>query len=315
MIVFITTARGYGKTFRHMSEATAGRLDLRLLTYDELFKSSSFEGGTYIFTDLDRLSGPDLLQAGVLFRSMKAAGLRVLNDPSRIRSRSGLLRLLFKRGINDFNAYRLEEEAVPERWPVFVRCIGGHLKETTSELCHEDAQLQKVIRDGIRRGFPVSDLVVVEYAGEAVAPGLFRKLSTFRIGDSYFATNNVHDDNWHAKIGKKGIATPDLYRDELRIVRDNPYRDALEEVFRLSHIEYGRADYGFRAGRPQIWEINTKPTVAFSESESHPAPERAETSRLFKQNFAAALEKIDSPAGARVPLTLQRKEARMTREP
>src|SRR5687768_5065848 len=125
MIVFVV-ARGYARTHKHVSEAARGRTDIRVRSYQELCTLGSADKATYVFTDMDRLAGPNLLAAGLLYRRLKAADIRVLNDPARIPSRSGLLRRLAKRGINDFNAYRLEEERDPERWPVFLRCIGGH---------------------------------------------------------------------------------------------------------------------------------------------------------------------------------------------
>jgi hypothetical protein len=32
-------------------------------------------------------------------------------------------------------------------------------------------------------------------------------------------------------------------------------------MFDLARIEYGRIDYGMLNGRPQLWEINTNPTI------------------------------------------------------
>jgi hypothetical protein len=299
-MIFFVTVRGYDNTYKPIAEAARGRIDLRALLFRDLIGTQFVEKGTYILTDLDRLSGPDLILAAGLYRRLKAANLRVLNDPARIRSRYGLLRLLAERGINDFNAYRLEEERGPERWPVFLRCIGGHDKETTSDLCFDRTQLDAVIRTALERGLPIADLIIVEYAGEEVRPGLFRKLSTFRIGPNYFAANNVHDTGWHAKTGKRGIAGPELYREELEIVRDNTYRAPLAEVFELAHIEFGRADFGFLKGRPQIFEINTKPSVSFEAA--HPMPERVEVYRIFKRNFLDALEAVDTPSGGRAPV-------------
>ena len=296
MICFVT-ARGYGNTYKQIAEAARGRMDIRTLLFRDLIAMKSVPKGTYVFTDLDRLSGPDLVLAARFYRRLKAANLRVLNDPARIRSRYGLLRLLAERGINDFNAYRLEEERGPERWPVFLRCIGGHDKENTSDLCFDRTQLDAVIRTAVESGLPIADLIIVEYAGEEVRPGLFRKLSTFRIGPNYFAANNVHDTAWQAKTGQRGIAGPELYREELEIVRNNTYGAPLAEVFELGHIEYGRADFGFLKGRPQIFEINTKPSVSFEAA--HPRPERAEVYRIFKRNFLDALEAIDTISGGR----------------
>ena len=97
MIVFVV-ARGYARTHKHVSEAARGRTDIRVRSYQELCTLGSADKATYVFTDMDRLAGPNLLAAGLLYRRLKAADIRVLNDPARIPSRSGLLRRLAKRG-------------------------------------------------------------------------------------------------------------------------------------------------------------------------------------------------------------------------
>ncbi len=292
MIVFLTTG-SHQYTHKDVVEAARGRIDVGVMTYDRLFEKKPIKTATYIFTDLDRLSGPDLSSAATAYRKLNDASLRALNDPAKFCSRFGLLRLLFREGLNDFNAYRVEEKCTPEKWPVFIRCASGH--GAVSPLLANSKELDTEIANWISRGFPRSDLLITEYAGEEVQPGLYRKLSTFQIGSKSVAFNNVHQDVWAVKGGVKGIATPELYRDELRIVRDNPYGETLLKIFHLSCIEYGRIDYGFLNGRIQIFEINTNPEIHFPTE--HPVADRIETYRVFKENYLNALQSIDRPSG------------------
>jgi hypothetical protein len=88
-----------------------------------------------------------------------------------------------------------------------------------------------------------------------------------------------------------GIATPELYEDELRLIRDNPFEAALQPAFELAGIEYGRADFGLVSGKVEIYEINTNPHVEFLTE--HPSPFRVESYPLFKEKFFVALGRLD----------------------
>lgn len=267
-----------------------------IATYDEMLSATEVPVATYIFTDLDRLPTWRLQVAAELYRNLRKAGVRVLNDPTLILSRYGLLRKLYRLGINDFDAYRIEEEVMPARWPVFLRAEGDHRKPLSGLLNNPD-EVQEAIAAAIAKGAPLTAMLLVEFAAEPVRPGLYRKLSIFRIGDTYFAANCVHEDNWLVKYGTKGIAPPELYEDELRIVRDNPFEALLKPAFEAAGIEYGRVDFGIVGGKVQIYEINSNPKVSFPTE--HPSELRIESYKIFKRNFFAALGKADTPNAPR----------------
>ncbi len=291
MIIFVITPE-HPYTLQEVVRESPG-LKLRIATYDRLFAMRRPPRATYVFTDLDRLPMWRVRDAAKVYRRLRDAGLRVLNDPARLSSRYGLLRQLCRQGINDFDAYRVEEGIVPARWPVFLRAEGDHDAPLT-DLMHDWDEARRAVEHAVAAGTPISSLLLVEYAAEPVRPGLFRKLSVFRIGNIYFGANCVHEDNWLVKLGTKGIAPPELYEDELRLVRDNPFEAALRPVFELAAIEYGRADFGLVGGRPQIYEINSNPHIQFPTE--HPSAPRTESFHVFKRNFYAALAEIDTPA-------------------
>jgi D-alanine-D-alanine ligase-like ATP-grasp enzyme len=135
----------------------------------------------------------------------------------------------------------------------------------------------------------------VEYCAEPIRPGLFRKLSVYRIGDTMVPATFVHETKWSAKRGEKGIADAELYEDEYAAARENRYGEALRCAFTLGHIEYGRADFGLVAGRPQVYEINTNPTIRVIHE--HPFPVRLAASRYCAERLAEALMTIDTPQG------------------
>ena len=302
MIVF-AVSRGFGYTLKAVQAETPG-LELRVMEYEQLVGAPVLDWATYVFTDLDRLSAPQRRAAAQMYRSLRAAGVRVLNDPALVPSRFGLLRKLHDLSFNRFNAYRVEDRSVPQRWPVFLRCEGEHTYPK-SGLLHDRDELQCALDAVLESGYPLPDLLIVEYAAEPIRPGLFRKFSSFQIGRRSFAHTCVHDDNWIVKYGKEGIAGEPLYEEELTTLRVNPFQARTTEAFQIAGIEYGRVDFGIVQGEPQIYEINTNPEIKFPTD--HPFAQRVESYRVFKQNFFTALAGIDTPRQPR-QLQLQRSQ-------
>lgn len=297
MIIFLTTA---GHTYTHEAlSRMADGIPVRILAYPAVIAQPRLPLATYVFTDCDRLPVAGLMAAAALYRCLRAGGARVLNDPARIPSRFGLLRLLHERAVNGFNAYRYEERARPARWPVFLRTEGNH-DAPVSDLLHSTEELDAAAERLVQAGTPLPLLLVVEYAAQPVQPGLFRKLSCYRIGDRCIAYSCVHEDQWLVKYGKTGIATPALYEDELRIAQDNPHGPAMHAVFEAAGVSYGRVDFGLVDGRPQVYEINTNPHIAFPTE--HPSPFRLQTYAVTKASYLAALAEIDTVASGEIAI-------------
>ena len=297
MIRFLHT-RGHNYTVKNVKTAPNAPA-IRCLNYDALIRARALRAGTYIFTDIDRLGFWDLEHASHLYLQMKSAGLRVLNNPATVRQRYPLLRALRAAGLNDFNAYRVDEIEAIEHYPVFVRKIHGH-REPLSELLQNRQELQKSIDSAIAAGTPRENLLVIEFAAEPLRPGLFRKLSAFRVGDSIVPHISVHDTVWLVKYGRKFDNIEDLYQEELTLLKTNPYADHLKKVFDIAGIEYGRADFGMYRGRIQVYEINTNPHVA--PPCEHPSATRVMSMNLSWQTYLGALRAVDSPSGDSVRL-------------
>lgn len=291
MIYLLTTP---AHTYTHECLAKLDDLKVEIRDYESVHGERIFPRCTYIFTDMDRLNGKALAGTAELYRRLKAGGARVFNDPARVLGRYGLLRKLHAEGINEFNAYRADSCEMPERWPVFLRTDGGH-ERPVSGLINDPDHLKRAIERSVSEGSPITTLLIVEYAAQEVEPGLFRKLSVFRVGDRMIGHTCVHDKKWIVKYGKGGIATPELYEDEYRLVKDNPYAELLRDVFGLAGIDYGRADFGLVDGKPQIYEINTNPHVVL-DPKSTGVARRDDSNALFRANYLAALKSIDTLA-------------------
>jgi hypothetical protein len=290
IIVVLTSQHAY--THSRINEYQS-ELDIRPVPYDQVVGKDP-EKATYIFTDFDRLPNWRLQDAALHYRRLQEAGVKVFNDPARVDGRYGLLRRLSRRGINDFDSYRVEELAMPKRWPVFLRMEGNHAPPLSGLLDNVD-QLRKATRLCIKAGYPIGSLLIVEYAAEPVRPGLYRRLSVFRIGDRMLGHTCAHDDNWIVKYGKTAIAPEELYEEEYEMIRDDSFGEALRPAFVLAGVQYGRADFGLIGGKPQIYEINTNPEVALSPKPS-PIQRRNESFALFREKYIAAMREIDTPA-------------------
>jgi hypothetical protein len=89
-------------------------------------------------------------------------------------------------------------------------------------------------------------------------------------------------------------------REELEQVQKNPHAEWLRETLALARIRYGRIDYGLLNGKPQVWEINTNPTI-IRPAAARPLPEeqirlRDPVRQVFFPSLQAAIEAIDRAA-------------------
>ncbi|HEX7654093.1 MAG TPA: hypothetical protein VF607_11340 [Verrucomicrobiae bacterium] len=308
MIQFLHV-RGHHYTLRPVLKASTAPA-IRLQTYDSFLRARSATAATHVFLDLDRLDPWSLQLAADLYRQLQQAGVRVLNDPARVKNRYALLRALYRAGLNDFNIWRADEAAGVDRFPVFLRTTHGHAAPV-SGLLPDAAALAQAIESLVTSGTPLENLLVISYVGEPVRPGLYRKESAFIIGDQVIPHESVHDDQWLVKYGKLGIGTPELYQEELTAMQNNPHAAHLQKVFALAGITYGRADFGFYQGRLQVYEVNGNPSV-YAPS-LHPSPLRTQSLQIAWEKYLAGLRAVDdTPPGPKIKLrdgAVQRRRA------
>lgn len=296
-MIRIVTTRGHGYTLRRvLRDPRAPRIER--VDYDRLIRSRRFPRVPHVFTDLDRLSAFDRELAAIVHHGLRARRVPVYNDPARVKTRFALLRALHAAGVNAFNAYRIDEGVRPERYPVFLRRESGHGKLQSDLLPDWDAA-RHAVDQALAKGIPEINLILVEYCAEPVRPGCFRKHALWRLGERFAPAVSVHDTGWIVKYGSAGAASEALYAEDLQRIRENRFADAIGKAFEIAAIEYGRADFGIVRGRPQIYEINTNPSVGGPRLDHPSALRRQAQSEAFRQ-YVEALRALDvSPRGRR----------------
>jgi hypothetical protein len=308
MIVFVTSHR-HQHTHRP-AQRLSGAPKNTTQSYWRLFHSRSVACATYVLTDFDRLGFWELELAARLYRLLTTAGLRVLNDPAMHLGRHAMPRRFYRVGINQFDAWSPSLGECPDRFPVFLRSQSAH-RGTISDLLPDAGSAQAALDAALAEGYPLIELVFIEYAAKPTASGIFQKHAVFRVGDRLLPAPSVNSRDWVAKFGETGLAGEEAYKAERAGLDEMPFAEPLMAAFKSADIEYGRVDFGLIDGVPQIYEINSNPQI--SRSTEHPFAARQETLRISLEHYCAALAAIDTAAsGPRVRLddpvfTLQRR--------
>jgi hypothetical protein len=269
------------------------------MTYEDMFLATTFPVATYIFCDIERLAPWETRLAAERYRSLKKAGMRCLNHPARVMVRRELLWKLHRRKINPFNVYPADLRPQPSKFPVFVRSESEH-QRVFLDLLPDQAALERQLQSLKGRGWALRHLLVVEYTATPIAPGVWQRTGTFRIGDGLSVDSFAVENHWRVANGTKGLATEAMFQAEHDAVRSNALAEAVRSAFELAEIEYGRCDHATHQGREVIFEINTNPTI--NPIEGQRLPIREETLRLSRGRMAELLRAIDTAEGGTLDL-------------
>ncbi len=262
-----------------------------ICTYESLSHRAALHAGTFIFTDLERLSPAQCERAERLAMRIAASGGRVLNRPAHVLRRFDLLRALHAAGHNPFNAYRVDGSPPPCRFPVFVREANDHTGALT-ELLHDHGQLRTALARLRRSSRRFADLLVVEYCDTRAADGRYRKYAAMRVGDRLVPRHLLISKDWVDKY--PDIVDDAATREENAFLNTFLHAGDVRRAFDLGGIDYGRIDYSCDpAGRVVTWEINTNPLIV-------PMPQECNPRRLDAQTWSAqqvteALAALDGP--------------------
>lgn len=304
MIIFVAPAGGeFGVGDFLKSDGASVASQVRVMTYDEVFGGAHLPTAAYVFTGLDQLTPTELrLVARARYRIRALApSLACFNDPDRWKDRLALLEAAYAAGENPFRATRATSLATSYRFPVFVRSGQEHTGSLSPLLSNRRSLLRELGR-AVGRGYRLRDLLVVEYSDTSV-DGVFTKYSAVILGDRIVPRARTTSRDWVTKYGDvdRDAHAADL---DLQYVEQNPHERWLRRMFALAGVEYGRIDYAVRDGKPQVWEINTNPTIganlAHEASSAQSAPTglgqgddqaflRERGNRLFYERFLGAI--------------------------
>jgi len=234
---------------------------ITVLTYEQVFADGWLPVGSYLFTGLDRLTETETELVVAARHSLAAASPSTfrLNDPTRWLRRGALLQAAFDAGINRFRATRATDIDFRRRFPVFLRSESEH-SGSLSPLLYDHRAVLRAVLTALVRGYRLRDLLIVEYCQTADADGVFGKYGAMIIGPHIVPRALTLSREWITKFAGR-IEDRAAAEADLGYVQDNPHQDWLRRVSALAGVEYGRIDYAMLGDRPQLWEINTNPTI------------------------------------------------------
>lgn len=300
MIFFVAPAPDLAGITECLQQASpALRQRLTPMTYDEIVARRRLPLGTYIFGAIDVLTPTERTIAMRSCEELRRArpDIRLINHPADVLLRFDLLRTCLEQKRNTFRVRRAAEFHRGRRFPVFVRSEHEHLGSLTP-LLHSRRQLVWALAATMARGYRLRDLIIVEFCDSADTSGVYRVYSAAVVGDHVIPKTLIHNRNWVAKW-KGRLLDADKLAEQDQYLEGNPHAAWLKETFALAGIGYGRIDYGVKDGVPQVWEINTNPTlVRRTGATSTIAAEQwqalAPLQDAFLRRFEAAFEAIDT---------------------
>ena len=262
MIYFLVTAP-HRYTIDKLLAARPGQLPVEIVpvTYPELVGGAYGGPGTFIFTDLERLTPEEMEWLARMWNALERSGrpVRLMNHPLLAMRRYELLRELYERRINDFNVYHLTEGRRPQRYPVFVRAADDHRGGLTP-LLHTPAELDAAVETLVAAGKCRDTRIVVEFCGGVDDRGYYRKYGAFFVNGTVIPRRLLFSTDWIVK-GTKVELDDDLLAKEYEYLTTNPHEELIRRVFQIARIDFGRVDYGLIDGRVRIYEINTDPSM------------------------------------------------------
>ncbi len=263
LIVHLATQRGINSFRNTKRRGQQLGFDVLPIRYSELLKRTEWPRGMYFFSDMERASRWQCSIAALLWQQLadRPGGYRLYNHPVHHLRRYELLRALREAGINDFNAYRLNEITHEVRYPVFVRYTDQHIGPSTG-LLHSERELDDALAKLLVQGHPPERLIVGEFQDTSNGTGRFRKFGAFRLREHIYTGHMMAAGEWSVK---REINDSSLVgQEDFNFVTNNPYADQIMQAFQVAGLTWGRIDFGVLDGRIQVWEINDNPRLGSS---------------------------------------------------
>lgn len=266
----------------------------RVLGYSGLDLGEAPAPGLHVLTDFERLKPDERDLAVRIHQSLQRPGNRVVGNPQTWLDRHQLLGRLHEAGINQFRALKVDELVAPIRFPVFLRWADSHRGPIGAPIRNRRMLARRLARIAARHTAQRigEDLLVIEKLDVRSPDGLFRKYSVAKVGEHLVPRHVEFSDSWVTKM--PDVVTEETAAEEARFLAEPPDLDLIGSIFEMVGCEYGRIDWGYVDGRPQVWEINTNPQVGPGD-DVHPLrrPGQQHQADLMR----AALESLADPAG------------------
>lgn len=231
---------------------------MKLGTYTHVYKLQQAPRGHVIFTDLERHRPSARVMLSRLADELSAhEGVRLVNDPRKVKDRYDIARTLYDEGVNRFNVYSLDEIDRIERYPVFIRHRYQHSGPGTP-LIQSRETLDTLLAGFLLNDYAPEELMIVEYL-DTSTDGVFAKYGAFHINGKVLPRHRLCGDDWALK--QSNIKDEQTAAAEAEFLDKNLYADQVKRAFELAGIDYGRADFSVLDGQIQVWEINTNPVI------------------------------------------------------
>jgi hypothetical protein len=302
MIFFVAPADGAWGMEEYLQQY-AGPLArrLRIVTYEAIVAQRELALGTYVFSALDQLCPTERAIAARCWAELSRSGpdITLINHPARALLRYELLAACYALRRNAFRVRRAPALHRDLTFPVFIRSELEHTGSLT-RLLYDRQQLVLGILTAWVAGYRLRDLLVVEYCDTADSARVYRQYCASIVGERIIPQVVVHSHDWVTKWTGR-LVDADKAREQHEYVEGHPHAEWLRTTFELARIRYGRIDYGLKDGVPQVWEINTNPTIVrrAATPSTMAAAQRALLEPMrerFLQRFRGALEAIDTDA-------------------
>ena len=270
-MIYLFTHEKYLFTTKALRRFRGVRPNVKIRSYKWLLRRRNLRAHTVVFTDFDRLVFDEHLIIGQLAKLLIANGVRVLNNPARVRMRYDLLHYLHKVGWNPYQVWRATSvpELPAEVFPVFLKSEGAH-SAPLGGLLASQAELEAQIEHIKVMGVPLHHILVTQFIDAPIREGVWQRNTHFCVDNKVFASLPVIEDSPFVKHGRHGLAQAEDYDRVIAQSYDDKYTSDITKVFTMANIGYGRVDYVVVNDKPVIFEINTNPTLPYRNKSKNP---------------------------------------------
>jgi len=279
---------------------------VEVISYEDAFNRKSWFPGTYVFSDVELLSGDSGLKAEKLWNALSETGkARLLNHPVRSMNRLELLSTLYEAGKNVFNIHRIPEiETEPRlalqiKYPVFLQKLNGKLGSSTP-IIYGRRQLNEILAGMELRNINKEQYAVVEYCDTSDNKGRYRQYACFMLGDVLIQKSLNFSREWPVKISN-ALNNKECSDEELSYLEDTVHFHQIKDIFSHARIEYGCIDYTLLDGKIQTWGINTNPVIIGEDKLN--VTTRLEISRSFADKLNGQLSILAELTGDQPVIT------------